>query len=91
MKVKISCKPLEEGDKVKINISHIRKNKDYKKFSNKYINFLNENKNKIFTIERPSGRLNSWKNIWSFTEDVSDPKWCFYESDLVGVNKYTYI
>ena len=85
MKVKISFKPLKEGDKVKINISRIRKNKDYKKFSNKYINFLNENKDKTFTIERPTGRLNSWKNIWSLTEDMSDPKWCFYESDLVRV------
>lgn len=85
MKVKISFKPLKEGDKVKINLSLIRKNKDYKKFSNKYINFLNENKDKVFTIERPSGRLNSWKNIWSFTEDESDPKWCFYANDLTRV------
>ena len=87
MKVKISFKPLGEGDKVKINLSRIRKNKDYKKFSNKYINFLNENKDKIFTIERPTGRLNNWRNIWSLAEDMSDPKWCFYESDLVRVVK----
>lgn len=85
MKVKISFKPLEEGDKVKINLSRIRKNKDYKKFSNKYINFLNENKDKIFTVERPAGRLNSWENIWSLVEDISDPKWCFHESDLIRV------
>lgn len=85
MKVRISFKPLEKGNKVKINISRIRKNKDYKKFSTKYINFLNENKDKTFTIERPTGRLNGWKNIWSLTEDVSDPKWCFYDSDLVRV------
>lgn len=63
MKVRISFKTLKEGDKVKINLSRIRKNKDYRKFSNKYINFLNENKDKVFTIERPSGSLNSWKNI----------------------------
>lgn len=85
MKARVSFKPLKEGSKVKINISRIRKNKDYKKFSNKYIDFLNENKDKIFTIERPSGRLNGWKNIWSLAEDISDPKWCFYESDLVRI------
>ena len=85
MKVKISFKPLKEGDKVKINLNRIRKNKDYKKISNKYKNFLNENKHRIFTVERPTGRLNSWKNIWSLTEDMSDPKWCFHDSDLIRV------
>ena len=85
MKAKISFKPLKEGDKVKINFGRIQSRKEYKKFTDKYKTFVSENKNAVFTIEKPSGNLGKMSRTWSFKEDSTDPKWGFHESDLVRV------
>ena len=85
MKVRIVQKPLQEGDMVKLHLKNIRSSKDYPKLSRKYKEFIQANKDTVFTIERPTGRLSTWKTVWSLKEDTSEPKWGFYEQDLVRV------
>lgn len=83
MRVRIVQNTLQEGDRVKLNLKSIRSSKDYPKLSRKYKEFIQISKDTVFTIERPTGRLSTWKTVWSFKEDTSEPKWGFHESDLV--------
>lgn len=77
--------PLKEGDKVKIHFSRIVNKSTAKNLSKKYVEFLDENKDKVFTVEKPTGTLGNMPRVWSFAEDETDPKWGFHESDLIRV------
>lgn len=68
--------------KVKINVDEILSRK--RSFSQKYLKFLDENKNKIFTAEYYSriGKSPS-KYFYTLKEDDSDIKWIFTADDFI--------
>lgn len=78
---------LKSGDKVKLNLKHIRSNPGYKKLSKAYIAFVNTHKDTIFTIENPRGTFINWRTVWSFKEDTTEPKWLFQEADLIRIKE----
>lgn len=86
MKARIINMPaLKEGDKVKIHFNRIVRQKAAKNLSKKYLKFLDESKDKVFTVEKPTGTLGNMPRVWSFAEDKTEPKWGFHESDLIRV------
>lgn len=74
---------LPEKQKVKINYKRIVSEKDYLKRQKKYRKFLEENKNKVFTVEynrnHPDGKM------VCLEEDTTEPKWLFTSYDLIPV------
>lgn len=74
---------LPEKQKVKINYKRIASEKDYLKRQKKYRKFLEENKNKVFTVEydrnHPDGKM------VCLEEDTTEPKWLFTSYDLIPV------
>lgn len=74
---------LPEKQKVKINYKRIASEKDYLKRQKKYRKFLEENKNKVFTVEydrnHPDGKM------VCLEEDATEPKWLFTSYDLIPV------
>lgn len=70
------------GKRVKLDIEKILSRK--RSFSEKYKNFLNENKDNIFTAEYYSriGRSPS-KYFYTLKEDDSDIKWIFTADDFI--------
>lgn len=82
MSIKIEDMSLDEvpkGSKVKLKYDQIIKKKD--QLSEKYLTWLEENKNKTFTFEpygdNPSGTRGT------FEEDETNPKWIFSVTDLI--------
>ena len=75
-----------EGDKVKINYESITSRIDYEKRRPEYRNFIEENKNNIFTIKYDEKyRNNPW--LVSLEEDTTEPRWLFTTSDLILYNE----
>ena len=73
---------LYEGDKVKIDYLGITSRIDYDKRRPEYRNFIEENKDKIFTVKYDEKyRNNPW--LVSLEEDTTEPRWLFTTSDLI--------
>ena len=73
---------LFEGDKVKIDYESIISRVDYDKRRPEYRNFIEENKNAIFTVKYDEKyRNNPW--LVSLEEDTTEPRWLFTTSDLI--------
>ena len=74
---------LPEKQKVNLNYKRITSEKDYFKRQKKYRKFLEENKDKVFTVEydrnHPDGKL------VCLEEDTTEPKWLFTSYDLIPV------
>lgn len=74
-----------EGQKVKLNYSRIKSEKDYKKKRKSYKDFIEKNKNQIFTVEYDEYHQDG--NLVCLKEDVTNPKWLFSKYDLIVLNK----
>ena len=74
-----------EGDKVQIDYDGITSRVDYDKRRPEYRNFIEENKNTIFTVKYDEKyRNNPW--LVSLEEDTTEPRWLFTTSDLILYN-----
>lgn len=65
---------IKEGDRVTLNIEHIKSRKNYEKMNPEYQKFVEENEGRIFTAHPEK------ENIISLYED--DNKWLFWSGDL---------
>lgn len=70
-----------EGSKVKLNYNKITNRKDYNNLVPEYKEFIEKNKDRIFTVEYDKDRKNM--PIWvCLAEDDTPVKWLFYVGDL---------
>ena len=73
---------LFEGDKVKIDYKGITSRVDYEKRRPEYRDFIEKNKDNIFTVKYDEKyRNNPW--LVSLEEDTTEPRWLFTTSDLI--------
>lgn len=78
----LSSVVLFEGDKVKIDYEGIVSRVDYEKRRPEYRDFIEQNKNTIFTVKYDEKyRNNPW--LVSLEEDTTEPRWLFTTSDLI--------
>ena len=74
-----------EGDRVVIRYEQIVNRKDFAAKNDLYKVFLEENRDKVFTIHKVSqGKDHS---LIELVEDPSVPKWLWWEGDLCRVDK----
>lgn len=73
-------KPLDEGDKVKIDVEKIKSRKDYENMRNEYKLFIENNTNVIFTVEFDPKYQDH--TLVVLKEDETKPKWLWWEGDL---------
>lgn len=71
--------PIKDGDKVKLNIKSIKSHPDYFSLSDEYKNFIDENKDTIFTVNSENNRLKSIVGL------VEEPCWLFWVGDLIKI------
>lgn len=78
---------LWEGEKVRLNYMRIISNKDWPKLNPNYRNFVESNKNTIFTVEfdpiKKEKDSFDKDTLVQFVEDITDPKWLFFVWDLI--------
>lgn len=73
---------LKEGDTVRLKYSQICNRKDWNNKSEKYKQFICDNKDSIFTVEADySGRF-PFPSFVCLKEDETEPKWIFWEGDV---------
>lgn len=82
--VDMSIDQIPEGTKVKINYDRIIKHKD--ELSDKYIEWITEHKDEIFTCEKDE-TLSDTDTRVQLSEDTSEVKWLFHVSDLILVDE----
>ena len=74
---------LKEGTKVKINYNKVTSDPDYKNKTQWFRDFVENNKDQIFTIEFDEKYKKVNSNILvTLKEDTSDPKWLWFVDDL---------
>lgn len=82
---------LKEGDRVKIDYDAMCTNGQWTGTNEKYRQFVEDNKDRVFTIERPTDpKRPSAKNlegIFQFAEDPSEVKWLFWVGHLKKVGE----
>ncbi len=66
-----------DGKKVLINVDKLLTNHNSVKFRE----FLNANRNTVFT----ASLYGKYTQMYILDEDVSSPKWMFFEDDLIEV------
>ena len=71
---------MREGKKVKIRTENFNKNKHW--YSKKFLKFISQNKNKIYTLKKVNKYPNGF--MWTFVEDDT---WLFAETDLEKIKK----
>lgn len=76
---------LLEGTKVKLNYKEITSHPDWSRMNPNYIDFIEDNKDTIFTVEYDKLRKDAAnKDVFvCLKEDETNPKWKFYTSDLI--------
>lgn len=72
---------ISSGDKVKINFEQISKRPDYPKMSANYREFIETNKDKVFTAGTGLSQGKA-RNLLSFVEDDT---WLFWTGDLIKI------
>ena len=75
-------KPIAEGTKVKLNIKRIKADVNYPRLTDVYKTWINENKDKIFTVEYDSKHKESPQQL-CLKENIEPVKWLFWEGDLI--------
>ena len=75
-----------EGSKVKLDIKTIKSYPDYKEMNPKYKQFIEDNVDKIFTVEYDE-RYKDSAIIVTLKEDETDPKWLWSVLDLKVVDE----
>ena len=79
--VSIDLEDLPDGEKVKIKTDQILAKKEH--LSEKYIKFVEENRDKVFTVTRYDNGVGLDKSQrYTLNEDTSPEKWIFHISDL---------
>ena len=82
---------IPEGTKVKLNYDRIMEHKD--ELSEKYIKWVTEHKNDIFTVEfdplKKEKQTADYNSFVQFVEDETKPKWLFWAGDLIPVEGQT--
>ena len=82
----LSSVVLFEGDKVKLDYDKITSIPDYTNRKPEYRNFIETNKDKVFTVKYDDKyRNNPW--LVSLEEDTTEPRWLFTTSDLILYNE----
>ena len=66
-----------DGKKVLINVDKLLSNHNSVKFRE----FINANRNTVFT----ASLYGKYSQMYILDEDVSSPKWMFFEDDLIEV------
>ena len=74
----VTVEELPEGTKVKLKAEQILQQGD---LNEKYREWVEANKDKVFTCEKDSTLPNDSKRV-VFKEDESNPKWLFHVTDL---------
>lgn len=82
--VDMSIDQIPEGTKVKINYDRIMKKKE--ELSDKYIEWITEHKDEIFTCEKDE-TLSDTDTRVQLAEDTNEVKWLFHVSDLILVDE----
>lgn len=78
-----------EGEKVKLNYDRITSYRDYPKMHQAYKDFVEENKDKVLTVEfdeirKKEAEKNKGKSsLVQFAEDTNEPKFLFFGVDLI--------
>ena len=79
--VDINLEDLPDGERVKLKADKILANK--KHLSEKYIKFVEENRDKIFTVTKYYNGVGVEKSQrYTLNEDTSPEKWIFHLTDL---------
>ena len=78
-----------EGTKVKLNYEKITSQTDYGMRVENFRNFVEENKDTVFTVEYENDKAIKGRDqfIVTFKEDPTTPKWLWYVDDLIAVEK----
>lgn len=66
-----------DGKKVLINVDKLLSNHNSVKFRE----FINANRNTVFTVSL----YGKYTQMYILDEDISSPKWMFFEDDLIEV------
>lgn len=76
---------IQAGEKVKLNYDLITNRPSYAGLTQKYIDWIEANKNNVFTVECVPNYEHKNPVIVQLVEDESFPKWLFWIGDLVRV------
>ena len=72
---------LKEGQKVKLKYDYIKSRTNYLTKTKEYKDFIENNKDKTFTVEYDSNHKNK-PNLVCLKEDTTVPKWLFWSEFL---------
>ncbi len=78
-----------EGEKVKLNYDRITHYKDWKILRQEYRDFVEANKDTVFTVEfddirkKEAEKNKGLSGLCQFVEDTTPVKWLFYAIDLI--------
>lgn len=84
MRIQIDAPVFYQGDKVKLDYVKIISNPDYPRLVSKYKKFVEDHKDKVFTVEYDP-RHTIRPSIVCLAEDPTDPKWLWYTGYLQKV------
>ncbi|MDD5022427.1 MAG: hypothetical protein PHR82_09925 [Endomicrobiaceae bacterium] len=73
---------LKEGDKVKLNISSIKRHPDYPKLTERYHNFIDSHADDIFTVKKDATRKDT-SALVCLEED--EDGWLFWTGNLIPI------
>jgi predicted RNA-binding protein with TRAM domain len=79
-------KLIDNGSKVKFKYEQITSEKDWVRKLEKYRTFVEENKDKEFTVLIEDIKVHNKYKMVSLVEDETDPKWLFWVGDLIRVD-----
>jgi hypothetical protein len=73
---------IDDGVKVKFKYEQIVSGADYKHLAQKYRDFIEENKDKEFTVLIEDTKIHNKYKLVSLVEDETDPKFLFWVGHL---------
>lgn len=76
---------LKEGDRVRLNMKSILEQPDYANMNPKYKQWVEDNKDKVFTVEYDEKHGEN-STLVCLREDESDPRWLFWVGNLEKVS-----
>ena len=76
-------KLIGSGSKVKLNYEQMKNDVNWKLYTGKFKNFVEENKDKELTVLINNNSANKRFNLVSMEEDKNDPKFLFWVGDLI--------
>ena len=76
-----SVEPLPEGQRVRLNIKSIMEHPDYERLTDRYKQFVQDNKDNVFTVEYDPQHLKN-PTLVCLKEDPTPVKWIWWVGDL---------